>query len=68
MVFLFILGIIYEGIKTGRDILKKKAARPILRGETYDLNGGKCQKVPNLDPVVNSTRYAQNSDLLASGN
>ena len=65
MIFLFVLGILYEGIKTGREILKKRSARPPVKGETYNLSGGKCQKVDSMHPeVVNSSRYAPILSLL----
>ena len=59
MIFLFILGILYEGIKTGRELLKKRSARPPVTGETYNLSGGKCEKVDSMHPetVVRSSRY-----------
>ena len=60
MIFLFVLGIIYEGIKTGRELLKKQsAARRIPKGETYNLSGGQCKKVESIESetVVNSARY-----------
>ena len=56
MIFLFILGIIYEGIKTGREILKKQSAKPPIQGETYNLNGGSCHKMdPPQTKVINSS-------------
>ena len=56
MIFLFVLGTLYEGLKTGREVLKRKAASPTIRGETYDLSGGKCQKVPPAERIAYSTR------------
>ena len=57
MIALFVLAILYEGLKVGREILKRNASKPLIIRETYDLNGDTGKKVPGIMTVVKSPRY-----------
>ncbi len=60
MIALIILGVIYEGIKVGREILKRQAARRVIVKESYNLSNGDSKKSPEPTYVVSSPRYVIN--------
>eukprot|EP00795_Rhopilema_esculentum_P010916 gene10916-19750_t len=56
MIALFVLAILYEGLKVGREILKRNASKPLIIRETFDLNGDTGKKCPEAMTVVKSPR------------
>lgn len=56
MVALMLLGLLYEGLKVGREILKLQAARKVIVRESYDLNGDSHKKIPEPTYIVSPPR------------
>ena len=59
MIALVLMGMVYEGIKVGREMLKRKAARPVIQRETYNLNGDGCKKDAPPTMIVSPPRLEQ---------
>ncbi len=60
MIALIFMGILYEGIKVGREILKRQAARRIIVKETIainGINGDSGKKSPEPTYTVAPPRY-----------
>lgn len=63
MIALVLMGMVYEGIKVGREMLKRKAARPVIQRETYNLNGDGCKKDAPPTMIVSPPRQFMTSKL-----